>query len=94
MTITAGDKNVASEVQASGTSGTRLMNITVRDDSTVMVNARTAGGMLRGGDGVLDSDGAALVLHASADDYRTDPDGNAGDRIACGVLRGDDSAQR
>lgn len=30
MTITAGDKNVASEVQASGTSGTRLMNITVR----------------------------------------------------------------
>lgn len=71
-----------------------LMNITVRDDSTVMVNARTAGGMLRGGDGLLDADGAALVLHASADDYRTDPDGNAGDRIACGVLRGDDSAQR
>jgi succinate dehydrogenase / fumarate reductase iron-sulfur subunit len=30
MTITAGDKNVASEVQASGTAGTRLMNITVR----------------------------------------------------------------
>ena len=30
MTITAGDKNVASEVQASGTVGTRLMNITVR----------------------------------------------------------------
>jgi Cu-Zn family superoxide dismutase len=36
--------------------------------------------------GVLDADGAALVLHAKPDDYRTDPSGNAGDRIACGVI--------
>lgn len=35
---------------------------------------------------VLDADGAALVLHASADDYKTDPAGNAGDRVACGVI--------
>ena len=35
---------------------------------------------------LLDQDGSALVVHATADDYQTDPAGNAGDRIACGVV--------
>jgi Cu-Zn family superoxide dismutase len=35
---------------------------------------------------LLDADGASVVVHASADDYRTDPSGNSGARIACGVL--------
>lgn len=35
---------------------------------------------------LLDTDGAALVIHASADDERTDPSGNSGGRIACGVI--------
>jgi superoxide dismutase, Cu-Zn family len=35
---------------------------------------------------VFDADGSALVIHAAADDYKTDPTGNAGDRIACGVI--------
>jgi Cu-Zn family superoxide dismutase len=39
-----------------------------------------------GGRPVLDGDGAAIVVHARADDYRTDPSGNSGTRIACGVL--------
>jgi superoxide dismutase, Cu-Zn family len=30
--------------------------------------------------------GAAIVIHAKADDYKTDPSGNSGDRIACGVI--------
>jgi Cu-Zn family superoxide dismutase len=30
--------------------------------------------------------GTALVVHAKADDERSDPAGNAGDRIACGVI--------
>jgi superoxide dismutase, Cu-Zn family len=30
--------------------------------------------------------GTALVIHAKADDLKTDPSGNAGDRIACGVI--------
>ena len=37
-------------------------------------------------DGLRDTDGAALVLHAKADDEMTDPSGNSGDRIACAVL--------
>lgn len=36
--------------------------------------------------GIFDSDGTAVVVHADADDYRTDPTGNAGTRVACGVF--------
>ena len=35
---------------------------------------------------LLDGDGSALVVHANADDHVTDPSGNSGARIACGVL--------
>jgi Cu-Zn family superoxide dismutase len=35
---------------------------------------------------IFDADGTAVVVHATADDYRTDPAGNSGGRIACGVL--------
>ena len=33
-----------------------------------------------------DPDKASVVVHAGPDDYRTDPSGNSGDRIACGIL--------
>lgn len=35
---------------------------------------------------VFDADGSAIVIHAGPDDYKSDPAGNAGDRIACGVI--------
>jgi len=35
---------------------------------------------------IFTNGGAALVIHAKADDMKTDPAGNAGDRIACGVI--------
>jgi superoxide dismutase, Cu-Zn family len=35
---------------------------------------------------LFDADGTALVIHADRDDQRTDPAGNSGERIACGVV--------
>ena len=35
---------------------------------------------------VFDADGSAIIIHAGVDDYKTDPTGNAGDRIVCGVI--------
>ena len=36
---------------------------------------------------LLDADGSALVIHAAADDQVTNPSGNSGARIACGVVK-------
>jgi Cu-Zn family superoxide dismutase len=35
---------------------------------------------------IFSGGGTALVIHAKADDMKSDPAGNAGDRIACGVI--------
>lgn len=52
-----------------------------------LYEAATKGVTLKAGEAsVFDGDGSALVIHAVADDYTTDPAGNAGDRIACGVI--------
>lgn len=45
-----------------------------------------AGARLTGDDGMLDADGASIVIHGSRDDYATDPSGDSGGRIACGVI--------
>lgn len=37
-------------------------------------------------DSVFTSDGTSIVIHAKADDMMTDPSGNSGARIACGVI--------
>jgi Cu-Zn family superoxide dismutase len=46
------------------------------------VRLRTGPAML------LDGDGAAVVIHAGADDYQSEPAGDAGKRLACGVVGG------
>ena len=40
-----------------------------------------------GADSVFAGGGTALMIHAKADDLKSDPSGNAGDRIACGVIK-------
>lgn len=42
--------------------------------------------LMTGDNALFDVDGAAIIIHAFADDYRTDPSGNSGDRIACGAI--------
>lgn len=37
---------------------------------------------------LLDADGSALVIHEGPDDYKSQPSGNAGSRLACGVIDG------
>jgi Cu-Zn family superoxide dismutase len=64
-----------------------MPNMTVGPDGTGAIEYHVPGGMISGGaTPLLDADGAAVVIHAQADDYRTDPTGNAGGRLACGVL--------
>jgi superoxide dismutase, Cu-Zn family len=42
---------------------------------------------LRGGPRhILDAGGASIVIHSTRDDYLTDPAGNSGSRLACGVI--------
>ena len=42
---------------------------------------------------LLDRDGSALVIHAEPDDYRSQPSGDAGNRIACAVIAKDSFEQ-
>jgi superoxide dismutase, Cu-Zn family len=48
--------------------------------------AGIAGSMSSGSGDLLQGNGSALVIHAAADDYTSDPAGNSVDRITCGVI--------
>jgi Cu-Zn family superoxide dismutase len=63
-----------------------LPNLTAAGNRPVSVQATTPGGTLHGTNALLDSDGATVVVHAKPDDYKSQPSGNSGDRIACGVV--------
>jgi Cu-Zn family superoxide dismutase len=60
-----------------------LPNLILGVDGRGTVAARIPGATM---DALLDADGAAMVVHAGADDLMTDPSGNSGGRIACGVF--------
>lgn len=64
-----------------------LPNITVKPDGTVRTTIRATRVTLGTGDNsVFANGGTALIIHAKPDDMKTDPTGNAGDRIACGTI--------
>jgi Cu-Zn family superoxide dismutase len=62
-------------------------NIHVPDNGALTVEFEVPQLSLKQGKSALrDADGSALVIHARGDDYKSDPAGEAGDRIACGVI--------
>ena len=63
-----------------------LPNLHVPADGKLQVEVLEPNVTLSGEAPLLDADGSALVIHAGADDYKTDPAGNSGNRIACGVI--------
>ncbi|MES2493496.1 MAG: superoxide dismutase family protein [Pseudomonadota bacterium] len=64
-----------------------LPNITASADGLAQLNVELPGSRTDLDRDLFDHDGTALVAHAIADDYLTDPSGNSGSRVACGVLK-------
>lgn len=60
-----------------------MPNIWAHKDGTAKAQAFLYGVKLTD---LLDEDGAAVIIHAAKDDYKSQPSGAAGPRIACGVL--------
>ena len=63
-----------------------LPNINVGPNGTGSVTTSIPGALSDVFTAINDADGTAVVVHAGPDDYRSDPSGNSGARIACGVL--------
>jgi Cu-Zn family superoxide dismutase len=64
-----------------------LDNLVVPEAGTASARLTIAAVTIQGAANALaDADGTSLVVHARPDDYKTDPSGNSGDRIACAVL--------
>lgn len=64
-----------------------LPNLEVDADGNAIYEATDTMITLGNGEGSLfDEDGSALVIHSGPDDMVTDPSGDSGDRIACGVI--------
>lgn len=70
-----------------------LPNLDVGADGTASTTVELADSGDSVIDTLFDADGTAVVVHADPDDYQSNPSGNAGSRIACGVLeRADEQA--
>jgi Cu-Zn family superoxide dismutase len=63
-----------------------MKNFTVGADGKAEVRVEDADVTLKDGPHSLSTNGAAIVIHAKADDYKTDPSGSSGDRVACGAI--------
>ena len=72
---------------ASGAHAGDLPNLEINSIDTAAVTVPLDSSLFNGAQSLFDSDGAAIIIHARADDNMTDPSGNSGDRILCGVLQ-------
>ena len=67
-----------------------LPNLIVNGNGRGHLDATSEGATLSFGSvSVFDADGSAIVIHASEDDQITNPTGNSGARVACGVIVAD-----
>jgi Cu-Zn family superoxide dismutase len=73
-------------LNAEGPHAGDMPNIHVPENGKLTVEVLNTLVTVGGENALLDDDGAALVLHADPDDYKSDPAGHAGGRVACGVL--------
>jgi Cu-Zn family superoxide dismutase len=64
-----------------------LPNLTIAPDGTASTELSINSSEAALTANLFDADGTAVVIHASADDYKTDPSGNSGARIACGIFQ-------
>ncbi len=64
-----------------------LPNVFALSDGSANAEVSSQLVSLRGRRTLLDADGSALVIHANADDYATQPTGGSGDRVACSVIK-------
>jgi Cu-Zn family superoxide dismutase len=64
-----------------------LPNVTIQPGGSGALTADISGTPDQVHCWLFDADGSAIVVHAEPDDYRTDPSGNSGARIACGVIK-------
>ncbi|QNP41921.1 superoxide dismutase family protein [Lysobacter solisilvae (ex Woo and Kim 2020)] len=65
--------------------GGDMDNIVADGNGVARVDVRALGVTLGGG--ATDIGGRAIVVHAAPDDYASQPAGNAGARVACGVIK-------
>lgn len=64
-----------------------LPNLVVYEHGTGRTSAHLEEITLRDGENsIIEGDGTALIVHEKADDYITQPSGDAGGRLACGVI--------
>ncbi len=66
-----------------------MRNFTVKNNGTAKATVKDEDVTLGTGmepNSLFANGGTAIVIHAKADDYKTDPSGNSGDRIACGAI--------
>ena len=61
-----------------------LPNAHVQDDGMLAVEVFSGGFDIA--EHLMDADGSAFIIHAGADDYESQPSGDAGGRVACAVL--------
>lgn len=71
-----------------GAHASDLPNLKARESGFGILRAATDRVSLHDGPkSLFDADGSALIVHAAKDDQVTDPTGNSGPRVACGVIR-------